>query len=142
MAALNQQPTRYLADKSALVRLSHPAVDAHWLVRTMDGAIGTCDIIDLEVLFSARNAREYDEILLERAALPSVPITPDITGRALDVQHQLSQTGHHRVPIPDLVVAAAAESAGLTVLHYDRDYEVIARVTGQRHEWIARRGSL
>lgn len=142
MAALSGQAARYLADKSALVRLSHPAVDPRWLIRTMDGTIGTCDIVDLEVLFSARDAGEYDEILLERAALPSVPITPDVTRRALDVQHQLSRTGHHRLPIPDLLVAAAAESAALTVLHYDRDYEAIARVTGQPHEWIAQRGSL
>jgi predicted nucleic acid-binding protein len=81
-------------------------------------------------------------MLLERSSLPSVPITPDVTRRAIEIQHELARTGHHRLPIPDLLVAAAAESGGLTVLHYDRDYEVIAGVTGQRHEWIAPRGSL
>jgi predicted nucleic acid-binding protein len=134
--------TRYLADKSALVRFDHPRLDARWLVSMQDGAIGTCDIVDLEVLYSARSLADYEITLLRRSSLPSVPITPDVTGRAIEVQHDLARTGHHRVPIPDLLVAAAAESGGLTVLHYDRDYEVIAGVTGQPHEWIAPRGSL
>ena len=55
---------------------------------------------------------------------------------------QLAPKGHHRLPIPDLIIAAAAESAELSVLHYDADYERIAEVTGQPNEWIVPRGSV
>lgn len=54
----------------------------------------------------------------------------------------LARKGHHRLPVIDLIVAAAAESAGLAVLHYDGDFERIAEVTGQPHEWVAPRGAL
>lgn len=60
----------------------------------------------------------------------------------LDVQGELSKSGRHRVPIPDLLVAATAEIGGLTVLHYDSDYDVIAGVTGQPAEWVVPRGSV
>jgi hypothetical protein len=60
----------------------------------------------------------------------------------MDVQGELSKTGRHRVPIPDLLIAAAAEAGGLTVLHYDSDYDTIAEVTGQSVEWVVPRGSL
>ncbi|HBL30744.1 MAG TPA: hypothetical protein DD490_28245 [Acidobacteria bacterium] len=62
--------------------------------------------------------------------------------RALDVQGLLARIGHHRVAIPDLTIAAVAESAQLTILHYDRDYDVIAQVTGQAVEWVVARGSV
>jgi predicted nucleic acid-binding protein len=107
-----------------------------------DGAIATCAIVDLEVLFSARNLRHYEAVHLERQSLDDVPITPVIMGRALDVQHELARRGQHRLPIPDLIIAACAESANLTLLHYDRDYELIGAITGQPHEWVAPRGSL
>ncbi len=35
---------------------------------------------------------------------------------------------------PDLLIAATAELAGLTVLHVDKDFEIIAQITGQRVE--------
>jgi predicted nucleic acid-binding protein len=55
----------------------------------------------------------------------------------------MAAAGLHRGAKPvDLVIAAAAEAAGLTVLHYDDDYDRIARVTRQPMEWVARAGSL
>jgi predicted nucleic acid-binding protein len=71
-----------------------------------------------------------------------VPLTEDVFERAMDVQGELSKSGRHRVPIPDLLVAAAAEKGGLTVLHYDGGYDVIASVTGQPAEWVVPRGSV
>jgi predicted nucleic acid-binding protein len=62
-------------------------------------------------------------------AYRKIPVTEEIFGRAIDVQGELSKSGRHRVPIPDLLVAAAAEAGGLTVLHYDGDYDIIASVT-------------
>ena len=54
----------------------------------------------------------------------------------------LAQGGQHRIPIPDLIIAAAAETVGMTVLHYDSDFDTMAAVTNQDTEWVARRGSL
>ena len=69
-------------------------------------------------------------------------MTEAIFERAIEVQGLLAAPGQHRLPIPDLIVAAAAEAARMTVLHYDADFETIAAVTRQRMEWVAPQGSL
>jgi predicted nucleic acid-binding protein len=71
-----------------------------------------------------------------------VPTTEDVCRRALDVQRDLAARSEHRgVKVPDLLIAAAAEAADLTVLHYDADYDRIAAVTGQETRWVVDRGS-
>lgn len=132
----------YLADKSALARFSAPQVGARLRPLLEEGLIATCAIIDLEVLFSARSLADHEAVLAERRALDDVPITPAVMARAIDIQHDLARRGQHRVPIPDLVIAAAAASAHLIVLHYDADYERVAAVTGQPHEWVVTKGSV
>ena len=100
-------------------------------------------VIDLEVLFSARNHDDYMQIRARRAlAYKSVPLTEAVFQRAIEVQSLLAAQGQHRLPIPDLIMAAAAESAKLTVMHYDADFDRIASVTGQSMEWVAPRGQL
>jgi hypothetical protein len=107
------------------------------------GDAGTCAIVDLEVLFSARNHDEHVRIRHRRAlAYVRVPMTDAHFERAMDVQALLARTGRHRVPIPDLLIAAVSESAAMTVLHYDGDFETIASVTGQAMEWVVPRGSV
>jgi predicted nucleic acid-binding protein len=107
------------------------------------GEAATCSIVDLEVLYSVRNFEEHVRTRRRRSlAYTKIPLTEEIFGRAIDVQGELSKSGRHRVPIPDLLVAAAAETGGLTVLHYDGDYDIIASVTGQPAEWIVPRGSV
>ena len=69
-------------------------------------------------------------------------LTEAIFRRATDVQGLLAGRGRHRLPIPDLIIAAAAESARMTVLHYDADFDAIAAVTGQDVEWVVPRASL
>ena len=133
---------RYLADTSSIGRFRAPAVSARLQPMLEDGDIATCAVVDLEVLYSARSAADNEAIREERRALESAPITPDVMNRALDVQHSLARSGHHRLPVPDLIIAAAAEGAGLVVLHYNSDFEHIASVTGQAHEWVVPRGSL
>lgn len=134
---------RYLIDKSALARMPLPAVARRLGPILEAGEAATCDIIDLEVLYSARNAEDYDEVRRRRAlAYHSVPTTTQTLKRSLAVQALLAQRGHHRVPIPDLLIAAVAEESGLIVLHYGRDYEVIASVTGQPVEWVVKRGEV
>lgn len=103
----------------------------------------SCAIIDLEVLYSAKGPRDYDEIRQRRRfAYEAVPVTPEVLQRALEVQRLLAQRGQHRLPISDLLIAATAESAGLVVLHYDKDFDRIAKVTEQEVEWVVPRGSI
>lgn len=133
---------RFLADESALARMSVPAV-AHRLGPLLaDDLIATCAIVDLEVLYSARGPADYEAIWEERRALEDALITPAVMRRGLQVQRILASRSRHRLPIPALMVAAAAESAGLAILHYDADYEHIPEVTGQAQKWVAPRSTL
>ena len=132
----------YLADKSALARFPVPAVAARLRPLLEDGELATCAIIDLELLYSSRNLADYEAILEERRSLDVAPITPDVMAAAIDLQHQLATRGQHRVPIPDLIISAAALLAGLVVLHYDSDFERIAGAGGAPHEWVVPQGSI
>jgi predicted nucleic acid-binding protein len=132
----------FLADKSALARLPIAAVRARLEPLVVDGLVATCGIIDLEIVFSAQTAAVHRDIRRERRSLPRARIDDDVLDRALEVQGALAERGQHRLPIPDLVIAAAAESADLALLHYDADLERIAEVTGQAHDWVVPRGSV
>jgi predicted nucleic acid-binding protein len=132
----------YLADKSALARFPIPAVAERLRPLMEEGLVATCAIVDLEVLYSSRNLRDYEEILEERRSLDAAPITPEVMARAIELQHELARRGQHRVPIPDLVISAAAAVVGLVVLHYDRDFAGLATVGGAQHEWVVPQGSV
>lgn len=133
----------YLIDKSALARMEHPSVQARLGPIIEAGDAGTCSIIDLEVLYSVRNHQEHTRTRTRREfAYRRIELTEAIFQRAIEVQGLLAHRGRHRLPIPDLIIAAAAETAGMTVLHYDADFDAIATVTRQEMEWVARRGSL
>jgi predicted nucleic acid-binding protein len=133
---------RYLADKSVWARLSQPAVRAAIAQNVDRGLIGTCPIIDLEILYSARNGPEHEHFRAQREAFEYFPMTDEIARRAIDVQGLLAQRSQHRsVSIPDLIVAATAERYSLTVLHYDGDYDRVAAVTGQPTEWVVPPGT-
>lgn len=111
----------------------------------VEGEVATCDMVRLELLYSARNAGEFRALRGELDALADCPIGDEQWKRALEVYEQLAQQGglHHRaVRHPDLLIAAAAEGAGVAVLHYDEDYDRIAAITGQQVRWLAPRGSL
>jgi predicted nucleic acid-binding protein len=133
---------RYLADKSALSRFPLPAVEARLRPLLEEGLIATCAVVDLEVLFSSRTLVDYEEVLVERRSLDSAPITPEVLDLAVDLQHELAKRGQHRLAIPDLIISAAARSAGLTVLHYDADFERVEAVGGAEQEWVVPRGSV
>ena len=133
----------YLIDKSALSRIAHPEIRPRLTSIIESGEAFTCAIIELEVLYSTRNHDEHTRARARRAlAYRQVPLTEEIFQRAIAVQGLLARRGQHRVPIPDLIIAAAAEVAHLTILHYDSHFDTIAAVTGQRAEWVAPRGLL
>jgi predicted nucleic acid-binding protein len=136
--------TIYLADKSALARVdASPEVSAVLDPLLIEGALATCGMIDLAVLYSAETPRAYADFAAGLRRLPRVQMSEEVVDRALEVQARLAKRSQHRgVSLPDLIIAACAESAGLTVLHYDADYERIAEVTGQPVQWVVPRGSV
>lgn len=133
---------RYLPDKSVWARLRHPAVRNAFSPYVDRGLVGTCPVIDLEILYSARTGAEHEHFAAQRAAFEYFPMTDEIAQRAIEVQGLLAQRAQHRsVSIPDLLIAATAERYALTVLHYDGNYERIAKLTGQAAEWIVPPGT-
>lgn len=107
--------------------------------------IAICDPVTFEILRTARDVEDFRLLRAELDALPQVAAGSRVWRRALDVFEGLAEQGplHHRgVPLADLIVAAAAELAGIGVLHYDRHYDRIAEVTGQPVRAIAPLGSL
>lgn len=119
-----------------------PAVRRRLEPLLVEGLIATCGIIDLEVGYSARNADVHTQVRDERRSLPRAPLDHEAFDRALEVQGLFAARGQHRLPIPGLVIAACAEKVDLTVLHYDAEFERIAEVTGQPHEWVVPRATV
>ena len=132
--------TTWLIDKSALVRLAASSDAATWATRIQRGLVRISTLTRLEIGFLARSAHELRQSTA-RPPLASMPVeylTPRIEDRAVAVQLTLADLGRHRAPsIPDLLIAATAEAAGLTVLHVDKDFELIAEITGQPVERLA-----
>jgi predicted nucleic acid-binding protein len=129
--------TAWLIDKSALVRLHAAADPAAWARRIDRGLVRISTVTRLEVGYSARTAADH-RVLLTEPPISSMPVeyvTPRIEDRSLELQSMLAERGQHRAPsIPDLLIAAIAELADLTVLHIDKDFELIAELTGQHLE--------
>lgn len=134
----------FLADKSALTRQqTRPEVRAALEPLLLDGEIAICGVVDLEILYSATSPAGYREGARVLQGMPRVEFDDGCLRRALEVQALLAERSQHRgLSIPDLLIAACAERAGLTVLHYDADYERIAAVTGQPLQWVVPRGSV
>ena len=131
--------TAYLIDKSALARIAtSPDLDL-WTGRIDRGLVRVSTVTKLEVGFSARSADDHHSLIggPPVAAMPIEYLTPAIEDRAVQLQGELARRGTHRAPsIPDLLIAATAELAALTVLHLDKDFELIAEITGQPTERI------
>jgi predicted nucleic acid-binding protein len=120
------------------------------LVRKFDralaeGAAATCRAVVAELVRSARNPAELEERRERLDELRDLPIRRREWDRALDVMQALAEQAplrHRRIPLVDLLVAAAAESAEVPVLHYDRHFERIAEITGEPLRAVAPLGSL
>lgn len=129
--------TDWLIDKSALVRLGNSADAEEWAGRIERGLVRITTMTRLEVGYSARTAAEARSVFGTPpiSMMPVEYLTPAVENRALEVQQLLASKGHHRAPsIPDLLIAATAELAGLTVLHLDHDFDLIVELTGQSSE--------
>ncbi|MDN5763663.1 MAG: PIN domain nuclease [Microlunatus sp.] len=129
----------WLIDKSALVRLGTSPDAAAWANRIERGLVGIATVTLLEAGYSARSAAELAKALGSPplASMPVTYLTPAVEDRAVEVQRLLAERGHHRAPsIPDLLIAAVAELNHHVVLHLDKDFDLIAEMTGQRIEQL------
>lgn len=131
-----------LVDTSVLKRLARPEVRAVIQPLAVAGQLGRPRICDLEIGYSARNATEWDSLVGALDALILVETTEAHVRRAQQVQRLLAEHSQRGRKIPDLLVAAAAESLDVGVLHYDSDFDMIAGVTGQRCTWVVPAGAL
>lgn len=132
----------HLVDTSVLKRLSVPSVRSVVQPLADAGRLGRAGISDLEVGYSARNTREWDRLLGALEVLTLVETTSLHVTRAKQVQRLLSSQSQRGRKIPGLLIAAAAEAERLTVLHYDHDFDKIAKVTGQPCQWVVPAGSV
>ncbi len=132
----------HLADKSAWEQAHYDKrarQRLHDLRETRRLAV--CIVSTAELLYSARNADELARMRLDLSSLAHLHMTPVAEQHLVDVMAALALHGRHRTPIPELMLAAIAHAHSAVVLHYDSDYERIAEVTGQPHEWILPRGT-
>ncbi len=137
-----------LLDVSAFARLTRPGLTmerteqaARWM---REGELGVCLPFLLEAGYSARSGADHRTLMSRLTLLPWVPVSEAAERAALAAQAQLARVGHHRLAPSDVVIAACAHEAGVGVLHYDADYDVLAQRSGMRFhsEWLAPRGSL
>jgi predicted nucleic acid-binding protein len=137
-------PALWLVDNSALSRLDQAEVVAVLSPRIDQGLVAVSILTELEVGYSARSTSQYRATrrsIVDR--LIPVAISYRAEARAREVQAALVERGQHRsTGVPDLLIAATAEMEGLSVLHYDADFDLIAEITGQACEWVVPRGSI
>jgi predicted nucleic acid-binding protein len=140
MPGATDDPAVYLADTSAWIHADHPSVRSSFAAAVAAGGIVTTPSVVFELLYVARNAQEFDRL----SGLRSIPLSRSVTDAAHRGLRELARraAGRHRVPVPDLLVAAAAQDAGLGVLHYDRHFDRLAEVMDFESRWIAPAGSL
>lgn len=135
----------FIADASAWNRAAHPRVAGRWTTALRNRQIATCPIVNLELLYSARDREELDDIAASLAQLRDVPLTRSVTNAAQRAYRELAAVrprNQRSVRLPDLLIAACAQDSGIGVLHYDEDFDRLAEVLAFESRWIARRGSL
>jgi predicted nucleic acid-binding protein len=137
-----------LIDNSAWARLASERLDAAraetvaaWMGELQ---LATCLPFLLEAGYSARSGSERSAMMADLEKLPRVEIDKDIEAAALDAQRGLADIGHHRLPPADVMIAACAHVAGMGVLHYDSDYDLLVEHTSLEFasEWLTEPGVL
>jgi predicted nucleic acid-binding protein len=132
----------HVVDTSVLTRLRLSPIREIVEPLANAGFLARAGVSDLEVGFSARSAREWDQLMDALQIFELVETAADDVQRARQVQRLLAARYQRGRKIPDLLIAASAEANGLAVLHYDADFDRIASVTGQRTEWVVAAGSV
>lgn len=132
--------TRYLLDTSAFWqgRLNRSAA-TRIADLSANGQIVVCMPVLLEILVGARNLQEWIRMRASLASVPQAELTDPMA--AVELHGLLAQRGQHRTPVVDVIVAATAAEHGLTILHYDRDFDRLAKLTGGGQEWVVAAGT-
>jgi predicted nucleic acid-binding protein len=135
---------RFLIDTSAAARMRLDAVAERLEPLITGGLVATCAVLDAEALSSARSPAEYERVWADRRdAYEYLPTEDGHWQRAFDAQRVLARTGRHRaVGIADLLTAVLAGEHGMTILHYDSDFEIAAEVLEFEHQWVLARGTV
>jgi predicted nucleic acid-binding protein len=135
---------RFLIDTSAAARMRLTAVADRLEPLITGGLVATCAPLDAEALYSARSPQEYEQVRADRRdAYEYLPTDDAHWTQAFDAQRVLARTGRHRaVGIADLLTAVLAAAHGLTVLHYDSDFEIAAEALDFEHRWVLPRGAV
>ncbi len=133
-----------LVDTSAWARAHHPEVRAPWTEALVGRRLRLSPAIRLEILFGARDGEAFDLLAERLAAISPAPLTPSVVEAATAAMREMAHlsAGAQRLPIVDYLVAAAAQELGAAVIHYDRDYDVLAEVMEFESVWLAPAGSL
>jgi predicted nucleic acid-binding protein len=132
-----------LIDKSAEVRWHEPSVAAVLDPLLQVDALATCAVMDLEILFSARSGSEHTKLARARSGFTYLETSDAMLRRAKELQSLLAKRGQHRAAsIADLIISAVAEHHGATVLHYDKDFDLIAKVSRVDARWVVPPGSV
>jgi predicted nucleic acid-binding protein len=123
--------------------MNYPQVAAKLTPLIQAAVVATCATLDAEALYSARSPAEYEQLRTDRReAYEYLPTDDAHWQQAFDVQRELARTRRHRaVDIADLLTAVLAADHGVTVVHYDADFEVVAEVFDFHHRWVLARGS-
>ncbi len=132
----------HVLDTSVLTRLRHESVRAVIEPLASLGSLARAGITDLEIGYSARSAKEWDQAVDALDAFELIETSADHVRRARQVQRLLASKHQRGRKVPDLLIAAAAEANDLSVMHYDADFDRIAAVTGQRTDWVVPTGSV
>jgi predicted nucleic acid-binding protein len=134
----------FIADKSIWARSDHDRVRQEWADAVEARQIVTCQVTVLELLYSARSQSELEALEEELSVLRSVPVTASVCSAALEAMRELAaiSDGFHRISLPDYLIAACAQDAGLGVLHYDAHFDRLTQVIAFESRWAAPRGDL
>ncbi|MFD3910512.1 PIN domain nuclease [Streptomyces sp. NPDC058603] len=132
----------FLADKSALARWGQPAVSEVLDDLNDRGLLTTCAVVEYEMVHSARTKQDASRIRLSLRGFDYSPCNDEEHERALWLQREALRRGFHRaLSLSDVLIAAVAERRGLTVLHYDGDFDMIREITGQTMRWVVDPGT-
>ena len=127
----------WLIDTSAINRLPESPHSKLWIERIEQGQVHISAITRLEIGYSARSFKDLEDTFSSPpiSMMPIQGLTPAIEELAWQTLRLLAKKGQHRAPsIPDLLISATAKLTGMKVLHNDKDFELIAKVTGQSVE--------
>jgi predicted nucleic acid-binding protein len=137
-------PAVFIADSSAWNRIHHPLVAHEWADAVREGRVLTCWPVRFELLFGAPDAGDFRVLEHRLSALRDIPVTTSVQRAASGAFRELAERapGYHRVPLPDLLIAAAAQEAGVAVVHYDRHFDRLGEVLSFESSWLSAPGTL